>query len=110
MDDRAGRLDLSGAARVRPGGFPDGVNVEVCRYTGARYRRCGSTSAARGDALVRHRARGGAAVALRDAARDTGTITVDVPGGASLTITVTEDSCWLAGPAILLTTGTLTLP
>lgn len=50
-----------------------------------------------------------AAVALRDAARGTGTITVDVPGGR-LTVTVTDDSCWLSGPAVLVATGTLTLP
>ncbi|GAB3847103.1 hypothetical protein GCM10029963_27960 [Micromonospora andamanensis] len=50
-----------------------------------------------------------AAVALRDTDRETGTVAVDVPGGR-LTVTVDEDSCWLSGPALLVATGTLTLP
>ncbi|RQX57400.1 hypothetical protein DLJ57_05395 [Micromonospora chalcea] len=44
---------------------------------------------------------------LRDAGLDTGTVAVDVPGGR-LTVTVTADSCWLSGPAVLVATGTLT--
>lgn len=46
------------------------------------------------------------AVALRDAGRDTGVVAVDVPGGR-LTVTVTSDSCWLSGPAVLVATGEL---
>ena len=34
-------------------------------------------------------------------------VAVDVPGGR-LTVTLTADSCWLAGPAVLVATGTLT--
>jgi diaminopimelate epimerase len=34
---------------------------------------------------------------------------VDVPGGR-LTVTVTDDSCWLSGPAVLIATGELTPP
>jgi diaminopimelate epimerase len=48
-----------------------------------------------------------AAVALRDTGLDTGTVTVDVLGGR-LTVTVTEDSCWLSGPAVLVATGEVT--
>lgn len=45
-----------------------------------------------------------AAVALRDAGRDTGTVVVDVPGGR-LSVTVDEATCWLTGPAVLVATG-----
>ncbi|ASW54138.1 diaminopimelate epimerase [Plantactinospora sp. KBS50] len=45
-----------------------------------------------------------AAVVLRQAGRDTGTVTVDVPGGR-LVVTVEETSCWLSGPAVLVASG-----
>lgn len=45
-----------------------------------------------------------AAVALRDAGRETGTVTVDVPGGR-LSVTLDDSSCWLTGPAVLVATG-----
>ncbi|GGM26716.1 MULTISPECIES: diaminopimelate epimerase [Micromonospora] len=106
-------LDLTRAPEYDATVFPSGVNVEF------------STPAepvgdADGHVLMRVYERGSAetlscgtgacavgAVALRDAGRDTGTVVVDVPGGR-LTVTVAEDSCWLAGPAVLVATGTLT--
>ncbi|WP_432904839.1 diaminopimelate epimerase [Micromonospora matsumotoense] len=106
-------LDLTRAPDFDPRVFPHGVNVEFTTPGGP-------LDGSDGHVLMRVYERGSAetlscgtgacavaAVALRDAARDTGTITVDVPGGR-LTITVTEDSCWLAGPAVLTATGTLT--
>ncbi|MBO4164021.1 diaminopimelate epimerase [Micromonospora antibiotica] len=108
-------LDLTRAPEFDPRVFPHGVNVE---FTTPGAPLDGTD----GHVLMRVYERGSAetlscgtgacavaAVALRDAARDTGVVAVDVPGGR-LTVTVTTDSCWLAGPAILVATGTLTLP
>ena len=47
-----------------------------------------------------------AAVALADAGLTTGRVAVDVPGGR-LTVTLAEDGCWLAGPAVIVGTGTV---
>ncbi|MGW1059668.1 diaminopimelate epimerase [Micromonospora rubida] len=112
--DLAG-LDLTRAPVFDTGVFPSGVNVEFT----APGDPVGGTDV---HVLMRVYERGSAetlscgtgacavaAVALRDAGRDTGTATVDVPGGR-LTVTVTDDSCWLAGPALLIATGTVTLP
>ncbi|MFI1195718.1 diaminopimelate epimerase [Micromonospora sp. NPDC020750] len=111
--DLAG-LDLTRAPVFDAGIFPSGVNVEFT----APGDPVGGTDV---HVLMRVYERGSAetlscgtgacavaAVALRDAGRDTGTATVDVPGGR-LTVTVTDDSCWLAGPALLIATGTVTL-
>ncbi|WP_229401215.1 diaminopimelate epimerase [Micromonospora okii] len=104
-----GSLDLTRAPEVDPVVFPAGVNVEfvapgdpvdghvlmrVYERGSAETMSCGTGACAVG------------AVALRDAGRDTGTVAVDVPGGR-LTVTVTDDSCWLAGPAVLVATGTV---
>ncbi|MFJ8685135.1 diaminopimelate epimerase [Micromonospora wenchangensis] len=108
-------LDLTRAPEFDPRVFPHGVNVE---FTAPAAPVDGTD----GHVLMRVHERGSAetlscgtgacavaAVALRDATRDTGVVAVDVPGGR-LTVTVTADSCWLAGPAVLVATGTLTLP
>ncbi|MEU6076464.1 diaminopimelate epimerase [Micromonospora sp. NPDC047074] len=105
-------LDLTRAPDVDPAAFPSGVNVE---FTASGE----PVDGADGHVLMRVYERGSAetlscgtgacavaAVALRDAGRDTGVIAVDVPGGR-LSVTVTEDSCWLAGPAVLIATGTI---
>lgn len=105
-------LDLTRAPDVDPAVFPAGVNVEFT----APGEPVDDTD---GHVLMRVYERGSAetlscgtgacavaAVALRDAGRDTGVLAVDVPGGR-LSVTVTEDSCWLAGPATLVATGTL---
>ncbi|MEH0936746.1 diaminopimelate epimerase [Micromonospora psammae] len=106
-------LDLTRAPDFDGELFPAGVNVE---FTAPGEPVPGTD----GHVLMRVYERGSAetlscgtgacavaAVALRDAARDTGTVAVDVPGGR-LTVTVTDDSCWLAGPAVLVATGTVT--
>ncbi|WFF03536.1 diaminopimelate epimerase [Micromonospora sp. WMMD964] len=103
-------LDLTRAPGYDPMVFPSGVNVEfivagvpvdgtdghtlmrVYERGSAETLSCGTGACAVG------------AVALRDAARDTGVVAVDVPGGR-LTVTVTADSCWLSGPAVLVATG-----
>ncbi|MFD2764678.1 diaminopimelate epimerase [Micromonospora eburnea] len=108
-------LDLTRMPDVDPAVFPAGVNVE---FTAPGEPVAGTD----GHVLMRVYERGSAetlscgtgacavaAVALRDAERDAGTIAVDVPGGR-LTVTVTGDSCWLAGPAVLIATGEVALP
>ncbi|RIV40836.1 diaminopimelate epimerase [Micromonospora radicis] len=113
-------LDLAGLDLTRAPGFdqtlfPSGVNVE---FTAPAEPIDGID----GHVLMRVYERGSAetlscgtgacavaAVALDDAAREVGTVAVDVPGGR-LTVTITDDSCWLSGPALLIATGTLTLP
>lgn len=110
-----GGLDLTRAPDVDPSVFPSGVNVE---FTTPGEPVEGTV----GHVLMRVYERGSAetlscgtgacavaAVALRDAGRETGAITVDVPGGR-LTVTVTDDTCWLSGPAVLVATGEITLP
>ncbi len=108
-------LDLTQAPGFDPELFPSGVNVEftapgepvdgVDGHVLMRVYERGSAetlSCGTGACAV-------AAVALHERAREVGTVAVDVPGGR-LTVTVTPDSCWLSGPALLVATGTLTLP
>ena len=108
-------LDLTRAPGYDPAIFPAGVNVE---FTAPGEPLDGVD----GHVLMRVYERGSAetlscgtgacavaAVALREIARADGTVAVDVPGGR-LTVTLTADSCWLSGPALLIATGTLTLP
>ncbi|MEV7328538.1 diaminopimelate epimerase [Micromonospora sp. NPDC093244] len=107
-------LDLTRAPGFDPEVFPAGVNVEfivagdpvhgtdghslmrVYERGSAETLSCGTGACAVG------------AVALRDVGRDTGVVAVDVPGGR-LTVTVTESSCWLSGPAVLVATGEVDL-
>ncbi|MET8528652.1 diaminopimelate epimerase [Micromonospora sp. NPDC005172] len=107
-------LDLTVAPGFDPTVFPAGVNVEFI----AAGDPVDDTD---GHSLMRVYERGSAetlscgtgacavaAVALRDAGRDAGVVAVDLPGGR-LTVTVTEDSCWLSGPAVLVATGEVDL-
>jgi diaminopimelate epimerase len=99
-------LDLSAAPAFDPALFPAGVNVEFVAPVGELHvamrvyeRGSGETLSCGTGALAV------GAVALRDAGRGTGTVTVDVPGGR---LTVTHDEAgrwWLAGPAVLVATG-----
>lgn len=105
-------LDLTRAPGVDPALFPHGVNVE---FTTPGDPVDGTD----GHVLMRVHERGSAetlscgtgacavaAVALHHGGRETGVVAVDVPGGR-LTVTLGPDSCWLAGPALLVATGTL---
>jgi diaminopimelate epimerase len=49
------------------------------------------------------------AVALREAGVATGVVTVDVPGGRLTVTHDDEDRWWLAGPAVLVATGEVTV-
>jgi diaminopimelate epimerase len=97
-------LDLSRPPAYDESVFPSGVNVEFVEGTRMRVYERGSgetLSCGSGACAV-------AAVTLRDAGRPTGTVDVDVPGGR-LTVTLTEDTCWLSGPAVIVAHGTVTL-
>ncbi|HEX5740182.1 MAG TPA: diaminopimelate epimerase [Pilimelia sp.] len=50
-----------------------------------------------------------ASVALARAGLRDGVVAVDLPGGR-LTMTITGESCWMSGPAVIVATGHLTLP
>ncbi|WP_203858230.1 diaminopimelate epimerase [Plantactinospora mayteni] len=107
-------LDLTRSPGFDPAAFPTGVNVEfvapgepvdgadlhvrmrVYERGSAETLSCGSGACAV------------AAVALRDAGRTGGAVAVDVPGGR-LTVTVDDESCWLAGPALLVADGEVDL-
>lgn len=103
-------LDLHTAPGFDPALFPDGVNVEFVSAVGPLHvamrvheRGSGETLSCGSGALAV------GAVVLRDAGLDTGTVTVDVPGGR-LTVTHDEqDRWWLAGPAVLVATGETSL-
>ncbi|MGH3714831.1 MAG: diaminopimelate epimerase [Micromonosporaceae bacterium] len=100
-------FDLDAAPSYDTAVFPDGVNVELAARTGERdvtmrvhERGSGETlSCGTGACAV-------AAVALRDGGRTTGEVSVEVPGGR-VVVTLEEQACWLAGPAVLVAHGTL---
>ncbi|NJC68309.1 diaminopimelate epimerase [Planosporangium thailandense] len=106
-------LDLSTSPEFSDADFPSGVNVEfsapgVVAVPGAHahvrmrvYERgSGETlSCGSGACAV-------AAVALADAGLSAGTVAVDVPGGR-LTVVLDEETCWLAGPAVIVANGTV---
>ncbi|MGC9666471.1 diaminopimelate epimerase [Planosporangium sp. 12N6] len=105
-------LDLSTSPEFSDADFPAGVNVEfsapAVAVPGADLhvrmrvyeRGSGETlSCGSGACAV-------AAVALADAGFRTGRVAVDVPGGR-LTVTLDDEACWLAGPAVIVATGTV---
>jgi diaminopimelate epimerase len=105
-------LDLSTSPEVSDAEFPAGVNVEFSApgvmVDGADVhvrmrvfeRGSGETlSCGSGACAV-------AAVALADTGTVTGRAIVDVPGGR-LTVTLDGEGCWLAGPAVIVASGTL---
>jgi diaminopimelate epimerase len=104
-------LELFHPPGIDAGTFPEGANVEfvtplepvedadlhvamrVYERGSAETQSCGSGALAVG------------AVALRDAGRSAGVVSVQVPGG-QLTVTHTAaGEWWLAGPAVLVATG-----
>lgn len=104
-------LDLHVAPGHDPALFPEGVNVEFTTpgapVDGADlhvhmrvYERGSAETLSCGSGVLAV-----AAVALRDAGRETGVVAVDVPGGR-LTVTADDQGrWWLAGPAVLVATG-----
>ncbi|OLB80057.1 MAG: diaminopimelate epimerase [Actinobacteria bacterium 13_2_20CM_2_71_6] len=113
VDDLAS-LDLSAPPGLDPRLFPDGANVEfvvpaepvpdVDLHVRMRvYERGSAETLSCGSGAVAV-----AAVAIRDAGLVAGTVAVDLPGGR-LTVVLAPDRCALAGPAVIVATGEVTL-
>ncbi|MGY1642306.1 diaminopimelate epimerase [Geodermatophilus sp. SYSU D00703] len=102
-------LDLGTAPDVDPGLFPDGVNVEFVNVlTPAAHVRLRVSE--RGVGETRSCGTGACAAAwaaLEAGGADTGTVTVDVPGGR-LTVRVDATTTVLTGPAVVVAAGELT--
>jgi diaminopimelate epimerase len=103
--DDPSTLDLTRAPAVDPEFFPDGVNVEFVAAEGDLHARMRVHERGVGETLsCGTGACAVAAVTLRDAGRDEGTVTVDVPGGR-VTVTLDGTACWLSGPAVIVAQG-----
>jgi diaminopimelate epimerase len=102
-------LDLSRPLRLDPALFPAGANVEFLAAGASAVtmrvveRGVGETLSCGSGACA------AAAVVLADAGDDEGEVAIDVPGGR-LVVTLTGGRCVLTGPAVIVATGTLTLP
>jgi len=100
-------LDLTRQPDFDPAVFPEGVNIEFVTVLGpeaiamrvhergvGETRSCGTGTVA------------AAAAYLASTGRSAGSVTVGVPGG-SVCVTITEDDSTLAGPAVLVASGTI---
>lgn len=107
VDTPAAGLDLSSPPRFDPAVFPDGANLELLRPVGARhvemrvYERGSGETRSCGTGTV-----AAAVAAARAAADPHGAWRVDVPGG-TVTVTLTADTAYLRGPAVLVAEGEL---
>jgi diaminopimelate epimerase len=101
-------LDLGAPPVVDPALFPEGVNVEVINVLepGAHIRMrvhergVGETRSCGTGAVA------AAYAALTASGADTGTVTVDVPGGR-LSVRIADGTTVLTGPAVLVAEGVL---
>ncbi|SDP40432.1 diaminopimelate epimerase [Klenkia soli] len=109
-------FDLTRAPGVDPALFPEGVNVELVNVLSAAEGPSGTTAhvrlrvSERGVGETRSCGTGACAAAwaaLEAGGRSAGTVTVDVPGGR-LAVEVTPTTTVLSGPAVVVSTGTLT--
>jgi diaminopimelate epimerase len=107
-DKQLDALELFHQPRFDANVFPEGVNVEFVVGSAPKVRMrvhergVGETlSCGTGACAV-------AAVALRHSGDRTGTCEVEVPGG-TLTVTVTDETVHLAGPAVIVAEGTARL-
>ena len=98
-------LDVGAPVQFDRAQFPDGVNVEVLTPAVAglvqmrvhergvgETRSCGTGTVA------------AAVAALADAGADTGTLTVQVPGG-DVVVSITDATSYLRGPSVLVARG-----
>jgi diaminopimelate epimerase len=94
-------IDLGTAPEFDTEFFPGGVNVEVIDgdASGVRMRVY-----ERGSGETLSCGTGACAVAAVVLDGGTGVVSVEVPGGR-LTVTIEDDRCWLAGPAVVLAEG-----
>jgi diaminopimelate epimerase len=99
-------VDLSAPPELDPADFPNGGNVELVATEGLRVRMrvvergVGETMSCGSGAMA------AAAVTLAEAGLAEGTVSVDVPGGR-LAVTLRGGRAILAGPAVIVATGTL---
>ncbi|WP_199433385.1 diaminopimelate epimerase [Qaidamihabitans albus] len=107
IDDDVATLDLREQPRFDTDFFPDGVNLEFVNVLGERALRMrvhergvGETRAC-GTGTV-----AAVAAVLHLGGTDTGSSTVDVPGGR-LTVTVERETSSLTGPAVFVARGEL---
>ena len=97
-------LELASTPVVDPAVFPHGTNVEFIAGDGDHIymrvfeRGVGETASCGTGTCA------AAAVALRHSGSDTGHCQVDVPGG-SLYLTLTEDTIFMSGPAVIVASG-----
>jgi diaminopimelate epimerase len=103
--DDPSTLDLRDTPVLDPEQFPAGGNVEFVAPVAPRHVRMRVVE--RGVGETQSCGSGACAVAGVVLSGESGTVIVDVPGGR-LTITIEEGRCVLAGPAVLVATGTLT--
>ena len=99
-------VDLRGRPELDPGQFPQGANVEFITPVGPDHVRMRVTE--RGVGETESCGSGACAVAAVVLAGRAGSVTVDVPGGR-LVVSIDEDRCVLAGPAVIVAAGTLAL-
>jgi diaminopimelate epimerase len=100
-------IELSRAPRLDPVTFPAGANVEFVAPVGPLHVRMRVVERGVGETLsCGSGACAVAAVVLRDAALDAGTVTVDVPGGR-LRVLLDSGRCVLSGPAVIVAAGTV---
>lgn len=95
-------VDLSAPPVFDPAQFPEGVNVEVVSGDGRMrvYERGSGETLSCGT--------GACAVAAVLLGGETGTQAIDVAGGR-VTVTIESERCWLAGPAVLVAEGTVSV-
>ncbi|GLW08556.1 diaminopimelate epimerase [Microtetraspora sp. NBRC 13810] len=109
IGDPVAQLDLTHQPGFDPTVFPHGVNVELVNAVGPR--RVVMRVYERGSGETRSCGTGAVASAVAAAAltgETSGTWTVEVPGG-TLSVTLTEETTYLAGPAVLVAAGELDL-
>jgi diaminopimelate epimerase len=107
--DAVAPLDLTRAPGFDPELFPDGVNVEFAEVVGDDHVRMRVYERGSGETLSCGTGACAVAVAhLHATGRETGLVTVDVPGGR-LAVTLDGQTCWLAGPAVLVASGEVDL-
>ncbi len=102
--DDPSTLDLTGAPVLDPAAFPESANVEFIALVADRHVRMRVIERGVGETLsCGSGACAVAAVVLHG--QNSGTVTVDVPGGR-LTVTLGGERCVLAGPAVIVAAGT----
>jgi diaminopimelate epimerase len=103
--DGVGAVDLSVPPGFDEEFFPEGVNVSFFERAGDRHVRMRVYERGSGETLSC--GTGAVAVGVTALGFHPGSTTVDVPGGR-LTVTLDEQTSWLAGPAVITYSGTTT--